>query len=85
MGGTYEVQNFPRLNESVQRTHDLFDASGVIPPMHVQEIDVGRPKLLERGVDGDVQRFAVVTDIHHLLSHGQVSTLEVRCILKEIT
>jgi len=44
----YEVENFALLNENVESIHDLFDRGGVVPPMHVKEVDIARAQLFER-------------------------------------
>ena len=43
------------LNENVERVHDLFDGGGVVPPVHVENVDIGRAKLLERSFHGEVE------------------------------
>ena len=44
----------------METIHHLFDASGVIPPVNVEQIDVGRTKLPEGIFDGDVKGLDVV-------------------------
>lgn len=47
--------------------HYFLDARVPIPPMKVQEVDIGGPELLQRSLEGNVQRLGVVADVHDLL------------------
>ena len=44
----------------MQAVHDFLNGGHVVPPVEVQYVDVVGAELLERGVDGDVQRLYVV-------------------------
>jgi hypothetical protein len=43
-----EVHDFARLDEVIEAKHDLLDGRRIIPPVHVEEVDIARPKLLQR-------------------------------------
>lgn len=58
-----EVQNLARRDESVKPVHDLLDAGGEVPPVHVEKIDVVGLQLPEAVVDGDAQRLEGVADV----------------------
>lgn len=79
---TYEIQDFSLSDEVVQTVHDLLDAGSVIPPMHIENVDVVCLEFLERRLHGDVQRLDVVPEILRLLLElGCFQTLVVRRVL----
>ena len=47
----------------MESIHNLFDCGGIIPPMHVQDINVCRPELFERLLDRGIQILDAVTTI----------------------
>jgi hypothetical protein len=65
----------------MKRVHDLLDRGGPIPPVHIQDVDVRRTQLLEGRLNGQVQRFCVVSRVVHLVSDTILATFEVGCIL----
>jgi hypothetical protein len=50
----YQIEYFSLHNQIVKRVHDLLNGCGPIPPVHVQDVDVRRAQLLERGLYRDV-------------------------------
>lgn len=66
----------------VQAVHDLFDAGGVVPPVHIEDVDVRRAQLLERIFSGEVHRFGVVPDVVGLLAYVLGSLLVISCVLQ---
>jgi hypothetical protein len=46
-----QVQHLALPHDIVQAVHDLLNRRGVVPPVHVEDIDVVGTKLLERGVE----------------------------------
>ena len=53
----------------MKRVDDLFDRGGIVPPVYVEEVDVRRAQLFERGFHGKVKRLGVVPRIvHHVAS-----------------
>ena len=68
-------------DEAVEGVHDLLDGGGVVPPVEVQDVDVGRAELLERRFDGEVQRLGVVAHELAFLRDVFRSLLEVACEL----
>jgi hypothetical protein len=37
---TYQIEYFSLNDKIVKRVHDLFNGSGPIPPVHIQDVDV---------------------------------------------
>lgn len=82
--GTYEVEDFALGDEVVQPVHDFFDRRGVVPPMHVEDVDVGRAEFLERGLNGEEHRFEVVPRVVDFLAEGgRFGAFEVGRVLHE--
>ena len=44
----------------MKAVHHLFDASGIVPPVNIEQINIGRAELLEGILDGDVKGLDVV-------------------------
>ena len=59
--GHSEIEDFTLFHQIVEAVHDLLDAAGVVPPVKVEDVDVIGAKLPERGVDGVVKGFRVVS------------------------
>lgn len=51
----------------MQAVHDLLHASGIIPPVNVEDIDIARSEFLERSLDRDMQGLDVITGVMSLL------------------
>ena len=60
---TYQIQDFALHDQVIQAVHDLLHATGVVPPVDVEDVDVVRAELLEGVVDGVVHRLEVVADV----------------------
>ena len=54
-GEAYEVEDFASPNKVVQRAHDFLDARVPVPPVEIQEIEIGHTLLLERRFHKSVQ------------------------------
>lgn len=67
----------------MQTVHDLLNARGPIPPMQVEDVNIGRSELLQRCFDRDVHRFDIIADEGDFVWRLYV-TLEVRGILQHI-
>jgi hypothetical protein len=39
---TYQVKNLALKDEDMERVHDFLNRSIVIPPVHVEDVDIGR-------------------------------------------
>jgi hypothetical protein len=61
----------------MQPIHHLLDAGIPVPPVHVKDVDVRGAQLLETGLQTEMHRFDVVSDIVRLLGEGLLATLEV--------
>ena len=70
---TYEVEDFARKDEPVQGLHQLGDASGEVPPVDVEEVDVGSRKPLEGRLNADMQGLEAVPGELDLLGDVWVS------------
>ncbi len=71
------------LNENVERVHDLFNGGGVVPALHVENVDLGRAQLFERGFHGDVKGLGAVPRIvHHV---ALLTTLVISRILSRVS
>jgi hypothetical protein len=62
----------------VERVHDLFNRGRVVPPVQVEDVDIGSAQLFERGFHGDMKGLCVVPRIvHHVRDILPLPTLEV--------
>ena len=66
----------------MQAIHDLLNRGVPVPPVHVQNVDVRSPQLLQAGIYADVHRLDVVTGIHEFLAHIVIATLEICGVLE---
>ena len=62
----------------MESIHNLFDCGGIIPPMHVQDINVCRPELFERLLDRGIQILDAVTTIIDLDWNRVIASFVVR-------
>ena len=60
---------------------DLLNRGCPVPPVHIQDIDVGGTKLLERSLDRDVEGLRVISGVIHLVSDLILASLVIGCIL----
>lgn len=65
---TYEIQDFALYDEMVQTVHHFFDTCGVIPPVDIEDINVGGTQLLQGIFQGEMHRFDVVSNVVCLLA-----------------
>ena len=79
--GDAEVEHLALRDEVVQAVHHLLDAASVVPPVHVENVDVVRAQLLQRIFNRDVHRLEVVARVVRLLRDVILSTLVVRSVL----
>jgi hypothetical protein len=79
---TYQIQDFALHDEIVQAIHHFLDPGRPVPPVEVQNVDVGGAQLLQAGFDADVHGLDAVSDIKHLLRDGVVSALVVGAVLR---
>jgi hypothetical protein len=66
----------------MQTIHDFFDGSIPIPPMNVENINVGCSKLLQAVVHADIHVLDAVADIIDLLLDGWVTVFVVCRVLE---
>ena len=59
--------NFPLENKVMKRPHNFFNASSPVPPMYVKQIDVVSSQVLERILDGKMERFCIISSGENLL------------------
>ena len=69
----------------MKTVHDFLDRSAPIPPVNVENVDVRRTKLLQTGLDTDVQRLRVVSRVVDFLTNPFSLYFEVRGILENIS
>jgi hypothetical protein len=82
---TYEVENFSLDDECVQRVHNLLDGRGVIPPVHVENVEIRSAQLLERSFYGHIEGLGVVTRVVDLVSDIVATMFETARILSRIS
>ena len=58
--GDAEVEHFALAHDIVEALHELGDADGEVPPVHVQDVQVVGLQLLQAVAEGDVQGFGPV-------------------------
>ena len=75
---THQVEHLPPLNETMQRLHQLGDGSGIVPPVNIVQINVGRSETLKRDIDVEMHRLQAVAIEEVLLLDG--SGVQVRVI-----
>ena len=82
---TYEVENLSLNDECMQGIHDFLDGGIIIPPMHIENVDIGSAQLLEGFFYGNMERFVVVTRIIHFVCDMALSSLITGSILSRIS
>ena len=66
---TNQVKDLALSDEVVKTVHHLLDASSIVPPVHVEDVDVVCPQLPERILHRDVHGLEVVPGVVHLLEN----------------
>ena len=77
----YQIEHFSLGDQVMKRVHDLLDRGGPIPPVHIQNVDVRGPQLLEGRLDGDVEGLCVIPGVIHLVGVLILAPLKVGCVL----
>ena len=67
----------------MESVHHLLDTSGIVPPVNIEQIDVGGPELLQGAFDGEVHGLHVVAAIQYFLLDGAVAKLGIVRVLGE--
>lgn len=60
--GDAEVEDFSLLAHGVEGLHEFGDGGGEVPPVEVEDVDVGGLEFAEGGGEGDVEGFGAVAD-----------------------
>lgn len=79
---TYEVQDLSLRDKVVQTVHDLLNRGLVVPPVHVQKVNVVRSQLLQARFNGDMHRLEIVPGVVRFYFNVILTTLEVGGILQ---
>jgi len=69
-------------DEGVETIHDLFDAGLVVPPMDIENVNVGCTQFSQGDIDRKEEGLGAITDVVGLPHNSAVKTLEVGQILK---
>ena len=64
---TYEVKHFAQGDECVKGMHELRDIGIPVPEVDIEQVDVSRPKFLQRRLDVEMEGFAVGASVEDLL------------------
>ena len=68
------------MDENVERVHNFFHRSGVVPPMYVEKVDIRRAELFEGGFNGHVKRLGTIPRIiDHVIN--DLPALVAGCVL----
>jgi hypothetical protein len=78
---TYKVHDLTGKYQSVESVHHFLDAGRVVPPVNIEQIDVGRPELLQGTLDSEMHGLDVITAIQNLLLDSVVAKLSVVRVL----
>jgi hypothetical protein len=70
---TYEVEDLARKDEAVEGLHQLRNAGGEVPPVDIEEVDVGSVESLEGRLNTDMQGLEAVSGELDLLGNVRVS------------
>ena len=65
-----QVEHLAADDEVVQRLHDLGDRGGKVPPVDVEQVDVGRAEFPQARFEGDAQALGGVAEVVGLDGHG---------------
>jgi hypothetical protein len=63
----YEVKNLSLEDECVKGRYDLLDGGAIIPPVHVEDVDIRGTELLEGFFHGQMEGFGIVPRIINLV------------------
>lgn len=55
-----KVQHLSAVHQRIERLHNLWDARSIIPPVHVQQVNVVGLKLLQRRLERYTERLGAV-------------------------
>ncbi len=77
----YQVENLSLKNEGVQRIHNLLDGGAVVPPVHVEYIDIRGAELVERCIHRHTKGFGMIPSIVNLVGDFVLASLVAGCIL----
>lgn len=61
----------------MQIVHDFLYTGIIVPPVHIQNIDVVGAKLPQAGLNTKMEGFAIVSSVIYALLDGIVTTLEI--------
>jgi hypothetical protein len=70
--GTYEVEDLPGKDESVNRFHDFLNAGREVLPVKILGIYLWGAATLEGDIEGELQAFVPVIDVEDFLGDGRV-------------
>lgn len=82
---TYEVENLSLDDECMQGIHDFLDGGSIIPPVHIENVDIGSAQLLEGFFYGHMERFVVVTRIIDFVRDVVLASLITGSILSRVS
>lgn len=82
---TYEVENLSLDDECMQGIHDFLDGGTIIPPVHIENVDIGSAQLLEGFFYGHMERFVVVTRIINFVRDVVLASLITGSILSRVS
>lgn len=64
---TNQVKNLSFEDKRVKRLHYFLDTRRKFPKMNVEQVDVARSQLLQRGFNTETHRLGAVSDVENLL------------------
>ena len=83
--GSYEVEDLSLVDECMQGIHDFLYRGTIIPPVHIENVDIGSAQLLEGFFHGHMERFVVVTGIINFVRDTVLASLIAGSILSRVS
>jgi len=78
---TYQIEDLARQDERVETVHYLLNARLTVPPMDVEDIDVGSTQPLQGAFNGKMHILGVIADEIGRMGNCWIKIFEFVCVL----
>ena len=77
----YQVENLARQDKRVETVHYLLNARLIVPPMDVEDVDVGGTQPLQGAFNGKMHILGVIADEIGRMGNRWIKIFEFVCVL----